>query len=283
MSARQTIDYLRQGAALNREDSLRSGHMLHFPASGELVVAGDLHNHWRNYEKIKTFAALDRFPERHVILQEIIHGGALGPDGEDSSIQMLLDAIDWAFQFPGRVHFLLANHDLAQIQAIPIMKDGYDLTDRFNRGFSVFYGSRAAEVSAAFREFVHSMPLAGITISGIFLSHSLPGDLDLASFDAGIVRRTLTDADYQRNGSVYKMVWGRSQSEQTLAALSRLWWADVFICGHQMQESGFGVLGKNMLIVDSSHNHGVLLPLVLDRQYTMTDLVKVLVPLAGVE
>ena len=97
------------------------------------------------------------------------------------------------------------------------------------------------------------------------------------------MRRTLTDADYQRNGSVYKMVWGRSQSEQALTTLSKFWWADVFICGHQMQESGFGMLGKNMLIVDSSHNHGVLLPLVLDRQYTMNDLVKVLVPLAGVE
>ncbi len=163
------------------------------------------------------------------------------------------------------------------------MKDGYDLTERFNRGYGVFYGGRAAEVSAAFREFVHSMPLAAITISGIFLSHSLPGDQDMESFDAGIVRRTLTDSDYQRNGSVYKMIWGRFQSEQTLATLSKLWWADTFICGHQMQETGFGRLGKNMLILDSSHNHGVLLPLVLDRQYTMTDLIKVLVPLAGVE
>ena len=283
MSARETIDYLRQGAALNRDDVLRSGHMLHFPATGEVVVAGDLHNHWRNYEKIKLFAALDRFPDRHVILQELIHGGALGAEGEDTSIQMLLDAIDWAFEYPGRVHFLLANHDLAQIQGIPIMKDGYDLTDRFNRGFSVLYGGHAAEVSAAFREFVHSMPLAAITITGIFLSHSLPGDNDMASFDAGIVRRTLVDADYQRNGSIYKMVWGRSQSQQTLTALSKLWWADVFVCGHQMQEDGFGRLGKNMLIIDSSHNHGVLLPLVLDRQYTMNDLVNRLVPLAGVQ
>ncbi|MCL5945627.1 MAG: metallophosphoesterase [Planctomycetes bacterium] len=283
MSARETMEYLVQGAALNRQDPLRNGHILHFPATGELVVAGDLHNHWRNYEKIKTFSALDCFPERHVFLQELIHGGALGPEGEDTSLQMLLDAIDWAFQYPGRVHFLLANHDLAQIQATPIMKDGYDLTERFNRAFQVYYGGRAAEVAAAYREFVHSMPLAGITISGIFLSHSLPGDSDLPSFDAGIVRRTLTDADYQRNGSVYKMVWGRSQSEQTLATLSKFWWADVFICGHQAQESGYGRLGKNMLILDSSHNHGVLLPLVLEKQYTMDDLVQALVPLAGVE
>ena len=281
MSARQSIDILMQAAEVNKQNPIRKGNLLHFPADGELIISADLHNHRRNFERIVTFAALEQFPQRHVILQELIHGGALGPDGEDTSIEMILDAADWALQFPGQVHFLLANHDVAQVTSMPILKDGYDLTDRFTRSFNAFYGAQGVNVLAAYKQFVYSMPLAGITASGIFLSHSLPGVRDLDDFDPSIVRRKLTMTDYLRGGSVYKMVWGRFQTSDLLAQLSKLWWSDLFICGHQGQDTGHGTLGKNMLIVDSSHNHGTILPLVLNRQYTMEDLIKALIPLSS--
>ncbi len=281
MSARQAIDILMQAAEVNKQNPIRNGNLLHFPSDGELIISADLHNHRRNFERIVNFAALEQFPQRHVILQELIHGGALGPDGEDTSIELVLDAADWALQFPGQVHFLLANHDVAQVTSVPILKDGYDLTDRFTRSFTAFYGPQGANVLAAYKQFVYSMPLAGITATGIFLSHSLPGVRDMDDFDPGIVRRRLTMTDYLRGGAVYKMVWGRFQTSDLLAQLGKLWWADLFVCGHQGQDSGYGTLGKNMLIIDSSHNHGTMLPLMLNRQYTMDDLIKAILPLSS--
>ncbi|MCL5770625.1 MAG: metallophosphoesterase [Planctomycetes bacterium] len=283
MSAQQAIDLLMQAAELNRGDPLRNGQLLHFPAVGELLATGDLHNHRRNFQRIMNFAALERFSQRHVVLHELIHGGPLGPDGEDTSLELLLDALDWALQYPGQVHFLMANHDLAQLHASAIMKDGYDLTERFERCFSLWYGGSASHVAAAFRQFVLSMPLAGITVSGALLSHSLPGVRDMVDFDVSILRRPLDNSDFQRTGSVYKMLWGRSQTAELLASLSKQWWADIYICGHQEQDRGYGVLGKNLLVLDSSHNHGVLLPMVLDRQYTIDDLIQTLIPLASLK
>jgi len=215
-----------------------------------------------------------------VLLQEMIHGGPLGPAGEDRSLEMLLSAASWARQFPGRVHFLLSNHDLAQVQRVAIMKDGYDLTDRFSRHINLHYGPDAPAVHEAFREFVHSMALAAITVSGIFFSHSLLGPRDMATFDATVVRRELTAADYVRNGAVHQLVWGRHQTQEVLAALSRAWWSDLFVCGHQGRDTGHGTLGDRMLLLDSSHNHGAFLAVDLSRQYTLQDLIAATKPLA---
>jgi len=284
----KVIDLLHTAAELNRQNPLRNAQMICLPSgagegeANELLVCGDLHNHARNFEKIQKVAALASFPRRHVLLQEIIHGGPLGSAGEDRSFDMLLQAVEWARQFPGRVHFLLSNHDMAQVQQVAIMKDGYNLTNRFAQHINQHYGSDAPAVHEAFSKFVYSMPLAAITVSGVFFSHSLPGPRELATFDATVVRRELTPADYVRNGAVHQLIWGRRQTQEVLTALSRAWWAELFVCGHQAQDNGYGTLGDRMLILDSSHNHGVFLPVDLSRQYTLPDLAAAVKPFAGI-
>jgi len=284
----KVVELLCAAADLNRRDPLRNAQMICFPSgaglndANELLIAGDLHNHARNFAKFQHAAALARFPRRHVLLQEIIHGGPLGPSGEDKSFEMLLQAVEWSCQFPGRVHFLLSNHDLAQVQKAAVMKDGYDLTDRFSRYINLRYGPDAATIHSAFNAFVYSMPLAAITVGGLFISHSLPSPRDLATFDATVVRRALTPADYVRGGAVHQMIWGRFQSQTILTTLSRAWWAELFICGHQAQDTGHGTIGDRMLILDSSHNHGVFLHVDLSRQYTLSDLAASVEPFAGV-
>jgi len=276
------INLLNTGTRLNQHDALRNGNMLSFPGLGDLVVAGDLHNHKRNFQRIRTAAALADHPQRHVILQEIVHGGLLGADGGDHSLDMLLEAIAWADAYPGQVHFLLANHDLAQVYGHPIMKDGYDLTDRFSRYFKIRAGSQLTAASQAFRSFMLTMPLAAITFSGILLAHSLPGPRDMATFDSTILRRQLTETDFSRIGSVYQLVWGRGQTPEVLAALAKAWWCELFICGHQAQDTGYGTIGERMLILDSCHNHGTFLHIDLARPYTMGELIAATKPLAAV-
>jgi hypothetical protein len=282
LPAEKLIELLLEAANLNRTDPLRNGQMLCFPGGGDLVVSADLHHHIRNFERIVKYSDLKNNPNRHVIFQELIHGGALGPAGEDRSIDTLVNAMNYARQFPGQVHFLIANHDLAQVQRLAIMKDGYDLTDRFNRYLELAYGKKLPQVNAAFKEFVYSMPLAAITMTGIFLSHSLPGPRDIATFDPTILRRQLSEKDFERGGPIYQLIWGRNQTQDVLNALSKQWWADMFVCGHQQQDSGYGVIGDRMLIIDSSHNHGTYLRINLARQYTFRDLVGEVRPLASI-
>lgn len=283
MKIHKAIDILLSGSRLARQNTLRNGQLLHLPAQGELVITGDLHNHRRNFQRIMKLSSLSAFPQRHVILQELIHGGALGTQGEDNSLELLLDAIDWALDYPGRVHFVLSNHDWAQVFGMPILKDGYDLTERFSRSFVVHFGSRAGDAIAAFREFVLSLPLACITVNGILMCHSLPGPTDMPHFDPGILTRTLAPSDYVRMKSVYRMIWGRFQTDETLDSLARLWFAEMFICGHQPQEQGFGSIGKRMFLIDSSNNHGAVLAIDLARQYTTTTLREQIIPLAAIE
>lgn len=282
MKTNHAIDLLMNAARQSMGSPLRSGQLLHLPAEGELIVAGDLHNHRRNFERIVTLAALDGFNQRHVVLQELIHGGALGAQGEDNSLVLLLDAIDWSLKFPGRVHFILSNHDWAQVFGVPILKEGFDLTERFNRALSVHFGARAAEVGAAFRAFVMSLPLACITVNGILVSHSLPGPMDMAHFDPGILTRQLGSGDYARMASVYRMIWGRQQTVAVVRELSRVWFTEIFICGHQPQEKGFGELAERIFLIDSSHNHGAVVAIDLARQYTVSGLREQVIPLAGV-
>ena len=280
--AHEIVNLLNAGTRLNQRDPLRNGNTICFPGLGDLIVAGDLHNHQRNFQRVRTVAALDKHPDRHVILQEIVHGGVLGADGGDHSLDLLLEAIKWADEYPGQVHFLMANHDLAQVYGHPIMKDGYDLTDRFTRYFKIRAGTNFAAANQAFRGFILTMPLAAVTFAGILLAHSLPGPRDMATFDSTILRRQITEADFARTGSAYQLIWGRGQTPAVLAALAKAWWCEVFICGHQAQDAGWGRIGERMLILDSCHNHGVYLRMDLAKPYTMDELIAAIKPLASV-
>ncbi len=104
----------------------------------------------------------------------------------------------------------------------------------------------------------------------------------MPTFDSGILRRQLVEGDLGRAGSVYQLIWGRGQTEEVLQTLSRAWWSDLFVCGHQAQDSGWGIIGDRMLVIDSSHNHGVFLGIDLARQYTLEDLKAAVRPLASV-
>ncbi|MHC4061818.1 MAG: hypothetical protein ACYSR6_09460, partial [Planctomycetota bacterium] len=69
------IDLLNKGIEANQADKCRRGNLIHLPAHGSLIATGDIHGHRRNFERITAFADLANNPDRHIILQEIIHGG----------------------------------------------------------------------------------------------------------------------------------------------------------------------------------------------------------------
>ena len=123
-SADQVVETFGAAADENRMEPLRQEQVVFLPGEGELWMTGDLHDHRRNFDKLVRAADLGNNPQRHLILHELIHGDHYDANGAEESWITLFRAAELKCDFPGQVHFLLANHDLAQIHGKGIMKAG---------------------------------------------------------------------------------------------------------------------------------------------------------------
>lgn len=269
-----TIDTLRQAAELNHLDPYRDGAMLNFSDYGQVVMTGDLHGHRKNFEKLVRYCQLESTPIRHVLLHEMIHAEPESFGAADRSVELLLDAAKWKTFFPDQVHFLQSNHELAQYQRHQITKGGRVVTDDFERGVAEVLGTNDVdEAMRAIDQFIASFPLAARTPNRLFFAHSLPDVTAIDEFDFNCVRKPLADQDLSEGSSVYQLVWGRRHTPALLDRLSKAYEADVFIIGHQPQESGFAVQFDRLIILASDHNHGVFLPVDCRKKYTIDQLV----------
>jgi hypothetical protein len=213
-------------------------------------------------------------PNRHLILHEVIHGDYYDSNGAEGSWETLYRVAQLKCDFPNQVHFLFANHDLAQIHGEGILKAGQSVCEAFNAGVKRDFGNSTMIAQAAMTEFLLSFPLAVRTPGGIFISHSIPTDEQIPTFDFGVFDRALTPNDYRRRfGPVYQMIWGRKTTPNGVAQFADKVGARILITGHQPQETGYLANGDRHLIIASDHNQGVYLPLQTDIQYDMDDLV----------
>ncbi|MEE2972370.1 MAG: metallophosphoesterase, partial [Planctomycetota bacterium] len=226
-----------------------------------LLVAGDIHDNPRNYAKIIEHAKLGNDDGAHLVLQELIHGERL-VGGVDLSYRMLLKASNLLLAHPGRVHLLLANHELAQMAGHSVSKGSGCMTTRFDEGLARVFDLEAPRVEAAVAEFVRAMPLAARTDRGVLCAHSLPGPEMIQGFDVGILERGLEEADYEPfRGSAWKMVWGRSQDEAWVEELAERWEVSLFCLGHALVEDGITLGGPRTVLLNSDHERGRVLPI----------------------
>lgn len=276
------IKLLEDGIAANQQDKFRKANLVVLPDKGDVIITGDIHGHRRNLERIVAYSDLEKNPDRHLILQEIIHGGAEDNQGGCLSYEVLADAIKLKVNFPDQVHFILANHDTAFINNSDVMKGGKEMNASMRSALKRRFGSGMKQVESAIERFLFSQPLAVKTANKIWISHSLPSDRNVEKFDFTIFERTLKIVDIVRPNSAYLLTWGRGQSVEKLEFFADKLGVDLFVLGHQVQETGWMTNNKNLVIVDSQHNHGHLLRVELSAQYTIDKLVKSLVPIAGI-
>lgn len=280
----QSIQLCREGTRLNQSCRFRKGNVIHLPGMGEVIVAGDLHGHRRNFERIQRIADLENNPWTHVILQEIIHGGPEDDFGGCLSYNLLFDAIRYKIRFPDQVHILLGNHDTAVISNNAVMKAGKEMNRALKAAMQRHFDEHYKDVYAAMMEYLLSQPLAIRTENRIWISHSLPADQYADTFDLSILNRPYTMEDIERPNPVYLLTWGRRHSRETLNLLAQKLDADVFILGHQPQELGWTLAGDNTLIIASEHNFGCLLEFDLDKSYTAQTLAQQnLIPINSIE
>lgn len=275
ISTDHAVEVFNNATEENHLCSNRQNQVVYLPNEGEVWMTGDMHDHRRNFERVVRNADLAHNPQRHLVLHELIHGDHIDANGCDGSWEMLFKAAELKCDHPSQVHFLLANHDLAQIHGEGVMKAGMSVCEAFNAGLKRDFGQRAMTVSVALSEFLLSLPLAIRTGNNLFFCHSLPTDSEIPQFDYSVFDRELTGADYRRKtGPVYQLIWGRNMTPAGVEQFADTLGVSIIITGHQPQDTGFGVNGDRHLIIASDHNQGVILPIDLAQNYDMPKLVR---------
>lgn len=275
VAAHDAVECLRRAAGYNRDDPLRRGSLLAMPNYGQVVMTGDLHGHRRHFDKLVRFAALHRMGTRHVILHELIHEETL-PGHFDRSFELLIAAAQYKCEFPDQVHFLQSNHEMAQYMSQRISKGGRDVVQDYADAVTAAYGPRdGGEVLAAMLDMIESYPLAVRTPNRVWMSHSLPNEFELDEFDPTIIERSkFTPSDRMDGGSVYSLIWGRRHTPALLFRLAEAWDVDLFIIGHQPQDSGSLVMHERLIILASENPHGAFLPFDLSKAQTIETLTR---------
>ncbi len=267
----QVLDLCDKAESINRRNRFREGNIIEIGENCTVVVSGDLHGHRSNFCKLVTEAGLDD-SGRHLIFQEIIHGGPQDDMGGCLSFKVLLEVMKLQLKYPNQVHVILGNHDTAFINDHDVSKGGREMNKAMKSSMSRSFKSGYVQVYMAMRNYMKSLPLAVKCINGIWISHSLTADRFLDKFDDTIFSRELTMDDYVRPGSAYLLTWGRRQSAKNLEETARRLGVKLFVVGHQAQEAGSAVIDPNCIILASDHNQGCFLDFSTDESYSLDSL-----------
>ncbi|MFK7961033.1 MAG: metallophosphoesterase [Phycisphaerales bacterium] len=279
---------------------VRHGSVHRIPLRGRLLATGDLHDNPVHYQRIVAAARLGASRDHHVVLHELIHGDRL-INGMDFSYRMLLEVAALCLAHPGQVHPILANHELSQLTGAGVSKGGGNSVELFLDAVHFVFSADGDEVEAAVNSFLAAMPLALIasdmddanesniaddarpsSAPGILCSHSLPSAALFGEFDPSILDRPLEDVDRRRpTGDAYLMTWGRGYDETVIEALAARWNIGMFILGHQFVESGIETVGDRVVILNSDHESGRVLPIDLADPPRVAECPMFAMPLAG--
>jgi len=280
-TAATTIAVFRRATELNRSTPCRLGNVLQFNSenSSDVLVTADLHGNRRNYDAILRLADLDRKTRRHLILQEVCHGGPTYDNGGCMSHRMLEDVAKLKLRYPDRVHFLLSNHELAEFTEFPIMKARRMLNVMFRLGMKEAYGDDADQVRAAAMEFIGSCPLAARIGQSVFVSHSCPERSDVDCFDAAVLARPYTQRDLCEGGAAFRLVWGRDFRAVNAAAFAKAVNARCLIHGHEPCPIGYRIPNDKQIILDCCGEQAYCALLPTDRDLTHAQAVQCVVRL----
>lgn len=265
---------IRQAVRAFRLTPGRRGRVVYLEHADDLLVAGDMHGNVENFRRLLDVAQLDRFPHRHLILQELIHGNFTYPNGGDKSHQLLDLLAALKCQYPWQVHVLLGNHELSQWNNRVIAKGDQDLNWMFLEGIGEAYGALATQVYAAYLEMFAVWPLAVRTPNRVLVCHSVPTAQRLEKFDPAVLDRDVfEEEDMEPGGAVHSLLWGRDTKAPTVAAFLKKMDADLVITGHIMCDEGYAVPNDQQIILDTMAEPAAYCLFPAHKKLTHADLV----------
>jgi hypothetical protein len=257
--AEEIRDVCVEASAANRSTPLRRGNVvvISHEDADDVFIAADLHGNRCNFEKLMEKADLDNCPRRHLIRQEVCHGGPTYPSRTGCMSHLLLeDVARLKTRYPERFHYIQSNHEMSELGDYPIVKGGRMLNLMFRAGIQQMYGSLGNKVRDAYLEFLESLPLAVRLTSGIFISHSIPEITDQTPFDPNVLERALAGADYAEGGDAFRLVWGRDYRPENAQRFAELVDARVLITGHEPCGDGYQVPNPHQIILDTQAENG---------------------------
>ena len=272
----QIIATYGQAAEANVQTPSRRGNVIVLDpqVADDVMIAGDLHGHRANFNALRKAADLANRPARHLILQEVCHGGPTYPsNGGCMSHTMLEDVAKLKTEYPDRVHFILGNHELAELTDYPIQKNKQMLNLLFRLGLQHAYGPATDKVREAYFPFLMSCPLGGRLPGGGFVTHSIPEEADRRSFDRSIFHRPIEPAEYYERSGVFQLVWGRDYRAENARAFAELTDAKVLINGHEPCAEGFSVPNPHQIILDCCGDRACYVVLPTDQELTQAEIV----------
>jgi Icc-related predicted phosphoesterase len=277
------IELCENAIELNYSARFRKGNVIYLPDKGKMVVVGDLHGHRRNFERVASFADIDNNPETYVVFQEILHGGIEDEWGGCLSFRLFFDILRYQQKYPENVFLIMGNHDTAIINDSDVMKAGKEMNQAMKAAMKRHFPDEYPQIMLKLKACLLSQPIAVRCANRIWISHSLPANRFVDNFDMGVFDKPLGIEDVVRNEPLYQLTWGRRHNQQALDKLAKMFDVDLFILGHQPQDTGYNRAGDNLLIIASDHNHGCIVPVELDRHYSIDELVGAVIPLASIK
>lgn len=276
------IDTFERAAEANYATPGRHGNLVELTSerADEVMITADLHGHRQRFNKIRKLADLANNPRRHLIMQEVCHGGPTYPiSGGCMSHMMLEDVAGLKAKFPTQVHFLISNHELAELTDYPIVKNKQMLNLMFRFGMQEMYGPATDKVRESFLPFLRSAPLAVRIQEGIWVSHTLPEKIDSREFDSSLFDRPLSESDYSEHSPLFGFVWGRDFRQKNADAFAAMVNTEIMIHGHEPSPEGYSTPNSRQVILDSCGNNGSYMILPVGETLSQDDVVARIQPI----
>lgn len=234
------------------------------PERGRLIVATDFQGNVADFERIADVferAATGRDGAVLVITGDLVHGPELDesewPDYLGSfyrgdSVALLKKAKDLADRYPGRVHYLLGNHEHAHVGGPVVAKFFPDEAQRLEELLG-------PEETLAMRSWFRGWPFVAVARAArLVMLHAAPhaqiqsrDDLDRLPLD-GFLDVPLAEMTLQ--GTLGALLWARTTSSERAYAFLRAIDPDarVAVYGHDVARSGYVVEREPLLCISTS-------------------------------
>jgi hypothetical protein len=234
------------------------------PDRGKLIVATDLQGHVNDFDRVATvFEEAARGPDGAVLVitGDLVHGPELAEEDwpeylgsfyHGDSVTLLERARDLQNRYPGRVHYLLGNHEHAHIGG-PIVAKFFP--DEAMRLEELLGDERAIDM----REWFKTWPFVAVAPkAGLVMLHAAPharisniDELDQLVFDNS---NGLTLEEMAARGTLGALLWARTTSSERawnfLKAIDPN--ASVAVYGHDVARWGFAIDREPLLCVSTS-------------------------------
>jgi hypothetical protein len=251
---KKILQTIKRATELFRATPGRRGSVVHLDGAAEVMVVGDLHGNVTTFAQVLKVALLDKNPDRHLVLQELVHDPRAdeSPDGDRS--HRLVDLVcALKCQYPSRVHLILGNHELSELTGRSISKNGVMLNTLFREGLAASYRDESEAILQAYMNLFSSLPLMARTPNRVVVCHTVPDERDFENLDLELLERDEWPPDsLLRGGTVYALTWGRDLSQETADRFAQRLDADLFVIGHHPCEEGFTQANHRTLIVDAT-------------------------------